>query len=488
MMHLEKILEHLSVVEVHGSTDRFVAEVFYDSRQVQPESAFVAIRGFQTDGHRFIKDAYRRGARVFFVEEAQSLPGATMVVVRNTRQALAKIASVFFNEPARKLKIVGITGTNGKTTTAYLIHSILRSAHWKPGLISTISTFDGKQWQEAERTTPESLDIQRLMARMVQHGSRSAVMEVSSHALVLHRVDEIPFLAAVFTNLTRDHLDFHKTEEDYFRAKQKLFRMLDENRKAIINLDDPYGQRIIEATPGEVFTYSMHIPQATVKYLSHQIFPGGMEIRLRVPEGEMMVETSLVGQFNIYNIMAAVTTAVALGIQSTFITQGIRQLERVPGRCEVYSLPTGATAYVDYAHTPDALVNILKAVWETQPRNLIVVFGAGGDRDAGKRPLMGKAAEDYADTIFLTSDNPRSEDPQKIIEDILQGIYDRSKVRVVPERREAILQALQMAGKHDAVVIAGKGHETYQVVGSRYLPFDDRQVVREFIEERKENL
>ena len=485
MMSLEKILEQLAVEEVRGRTDRFVSDIQYDSRQVQEGDAFVAIRGYRTDGHRFLSQAYQQGARVFFVEEAQELPDATMVVVRDTRATLAKIASIFFNEPARKLKVVGITGTNGKTTTAYLIHSILQAAHWKPGLISTIRTFDGKEWQEAERTTPESVDIQRLMARMVRSGARSCVMEVSSHALVLHRVDEIPFLAAVFTNLSRDHLDFHGTVEEYFRAKLRLFKNLTEHQYAIVNLDDPYGQRVIEATSGEIFTYSMHIPQATVKYLSHQIFPGGMEIRLRIPEGEIQLETSLVGKFNIYNVMAAVTTAVALGIQSSFIGKGIRQLQRVPGRCEVFNLPGGATAYVDYAHTPDALVNILKAVWETQPRNLIVVFGAGGDRDPGKRPMMGKAAEDFADVIILTNDNPRSEDPGKIIEDILEGIYEREKVTVIPDRREAIWKALQMAGKHDAVVIAGKGHETYQIIGNRSFPFDDRQVVKEFIQSKQ---
>ncbi len=484
MMELEKILQTIEVQEVSGDTGRFVRDIQYDSRRVEPDHAFVAIRGYQTDGHRFISQAYRNGARVFFTEEPVELPDATVVRVADTRRALAQIARVFFHTPDRKLKIVGITGTNGKTTTAYLLHSILRAAHWKPGLLSTIEYFAGEGWIPAQRTTPESLDIFRLFGRMVRSGLKSVVMEVSSHALSLHRVEGIFFEACVFTNLGRDHLDFHGDMDTYFLAKRKLFENLSENQKVILNADDPYSEKIEEITGGEVFTYSRQLPSATVRYLSHQVVRDGMQIRLMVPAGELYVETSLLGDFNIYNIMAAVTTAVALGLQENFISTGIRKLRRIPGRCEHYPAPGGISVYLDYAHTPEGLRNILQAVWETRPNSLIVVFGAGGDRDRGKRPQMGKAAEDFADRIILTNDNPRSEDPQTIIEEILDGIYDRSRVTIIPDRAEAIRHALQIARKRDAVVIAGKGHEKYQEIAGQKIPFDDRQVIKEFFEEK----
>ncbi len=485
MMALKKILETVPAERVVGTTDRFIRDLQYDSRRVEEGDAFIAVPGFQTDGHRFVEQAYRRGARVFFVEKDVRLPDdATIVLVKDIRRRMADFGQVFFNFPQRQLKFIGITGTNGKTTTAYLIHSILKQAQWKPGLITTVEYFDGKAWHTATRTTPESLDLYRLFSQMVRAGLKSVVMEVSSHALELHRVRGIPFLAGVFTNLGHDHLDFHHTMENYFLAKRKLFERFKENQKAVINLDDPYGRRIPEATEGEVFGYSFSDPEATVRYLAHRTVKNGMVVQLETPLGKLELETGLLGDFNIYNLLAAVTTAVSLGLNENYILEGIRAVRRIPGRCEQYITTQGLRIFVDYAHTPGALRNILKAVWETQPQNLIVVFGAGGDRDRQKRPLMGKAAEDFADRIILTNDNPRSEDPLEILEQIRQGIYDQSKVTVIPDRREAIRTALAQAGRHDAVVVAGKGHETYQEIAGKFHHFDDHEVIEKFLQEK----
>ncbi|GAB4376884.1 MAG: UDP-N-acetylmuramoyl-L-alanyl-D-glutamate--2,6-diaminopimelate ligase [Calditrichia bacterium] len=484
MMKLEKLLEYLKPRSVTGSLDRFIRDLQYDSRKVEAEHAFIALRGFKTDGHQYVQEAYNRGARVFFLEEEQAVNDATVVCMADTREGMAKIARVFYNFPDHKLKIIGITGTNGKTTTAYLLHSILKFAHWQPGLISTIEyVIRGKRFA-AERTTPESLDLMRLFYQMVQKGLKSVVMEVSSHALALKRVEGVPFLAGVFTNLGRDHLDFHGNLENYFLAKRKLFENFNEYQKVILNEDDPRSEDIQQVTKGEIFTYSMKNPRATVCYLSHEVLPGGMHLNLSTPLGNLKLTSTLIGMYNIYNIMAAVTTSIALGFDEKFILQGIRDLERIPGRCEYYPTPVRISIYVDYAHTPEGLQQILKAVWDTKPSRIIVVFGAGGDRDRGKRPQMGRAAEDFADLIFLTNDNPRSEEPEAIIAEIMAGIENTDKVVAIPDRREAILQALRQARTGDAVVIAGKGHEKFQEFKGVKYPFDDRAVIREFFEEK----
>jgi UDP-N-acetylmuramoyl-L-alanyl-D-glutamate--2,6-diaminopimelate ligase len=482
MMKLTDILKNIKVLDISGPLDRFVADIQYDSRKVGKDHAFVAIAGFQEDGHRYIDEAYRKGARVFFVEKKTEIKDSTIIMVKSTRRTLSQIARIFFGKPDQKLKIIGITGTTGKTTTAYLIHSILEAAHWRPGLITTVETYDGKNWLSAERTTPEALDIYRLFASLVRQRMKSAVMEVSSHALSLHRVEDIRFTAGVFTNLGRDHLDFHETMENYFLAKRKLFEKMHEHQRVVLNADDNYSARIMETTGGEVFTYSMTDRDCTVSYITHESDKGGMILSVKLPSGNITVRTALLGDFNIYNILAATTLAVSLGIQQEFISAGIENLIRVPGRCEAIPVPAGYSVFIDYAHTPESLYNILRAVWVTRPRTLIVVFGAGGDRDRGKRPEMGKAAEDFADQIILTNDNPRSEDPEQIIEEIAAGISDRSRLTIMADRREAIRMALDMASDGDCVVIAGKGHETYQdIEGNRYH-FDDHEVVEEYFE------
>jgi UDP-N-acetylmuramoyl-L-alanyl-D-glutamate--2,6-diaminopimelate ligase len=305
-------------------------------------------------------------------------------------------------------------------------------------------------------------------------------MEVSSHALSLHRVAGIRFGSAVFTNLGRDHLDFHETQQDYFLAKRKLFEKLESGQKVFLNEDDPYSYKIKEITGGQIFTFSMKRPAATVYCKNHEIVQGRTRITLTTPAGEIRLTTRLLGEFNIYNILAAVTLAIQHSIDPESIREGINNQKRIKGRCESYHSPAGFTVYLDYAHTPDALRNFLQAIRQTFPKHLYVVFGAGGDRDKGKRPLMGQAAENYADRIILTNDNPRSEDPNQIISDILNGISDKSKVLLMPDREDAIHLALGMAGDDDAVVIAGKGHETYQEIGGKRINFDDREVIRSF--------
>jgi UDP-N-acetylmuramoyl-L-alanyl-D-glutamate--2,6-diaminopimelate ligase len=487
MMSVEAILKKIPVLSVTGDREIYFDDIQYDSRKIQKGMAFVAIRGFRVDGHRFAQSAYDSGARVFFAEDKIQFPHATVVQVSDTRALLSDIARIFFNYPEKKMKIVGITGTNGKTTTAYLLYSIFKQAHWRPGLITTVEYFDGEEFRRAERTTPESLDLIRLFSQMVNHHLKSVVMEASSHALSLHRVDGIPFVAGVFTNLGRDHLDFHKTMEDYFQAKFKLFARFSEFQKAILNLDDPYSRRIMKSTAGEVFTYSLSDKSATVHHLSHFMDSKGMQVKFAVPSGEIIVQTALIGEYNIYNIMAAIAAAVSLGINENFIREGINQVKNIPGRCERYHSSKGTSIYLDYAHTPDALKGILRAIWSTKPKNLTVVFGAGGDRDKGKRPEMGKAAGEYADTIILTNDNPRNEDPDQIIDEILAGISDHRKVQIIPDRREAILTALNHARSKDSVLIAGKGHEDYQEIGERKIPFDDHKIIKEFLMETGKN-
>ncbi len=483
MMTVNELIKNMPVRQLKGDPERLIRDIQYDSRKVEKDHAFVAIRGFQQDGHDFIPRAFENGARVFFIENGEPLPDSTFIYLDDTRRALVQIARIFFNYPDRKLKVIGVTGTTGKTTTAYLIFSILKSAGWNPGLMTTVASYNGKEWTPSERTTPEALDVHRNFQQMRSIRLKSAVMEVSSHALTLHRVEGIQFVAGVFTNLGRDHLDFHHDMENYFLAKRKLFEDFTENQRAILNLDDPYYERIRDFTRGEIFTFSMDKPAATVTYKSHQMTHEGLQATLSIPSGELRVESHLLGSYNLYNIMAATTTALSLGVNEDQVLEGIRNLKRVPGRCEHYQTPDGFSVYIDYAHTPESLQQILKTAWEIKPENLLVVFGAGGDRDRGKRPDMGKAADDYADKIFLTNDNPRSEHPEEIIDQIASGIHNRSKISVILDRKDAILEALHAAGSGDCVIIAGKGHETYQEIQDKRIPFDDHQVLETFYKE-----
>ncbi len=486
-----------STVAIQGAADAAalaVKGVAYDSRRVTPGSVFVAMRGVVADGNAFVPQAIGRGA-IAVVSEAEPRPGAAVPWIRvpDARAALAAAADAFFDRPSARMTVVGITGTNGKTTTAYLLAEIFRHAGMKSGLAGTIVYRVGDEERPASRTTPEASDMQQMLREMADLGCRACVMEVSSHALALKRVDGIRFAAAVFTNLTRDHLDFHGDMESYFTSKRRLFDLLPPAGAAVVNLDDPRGRSLTDV-PRKVVTYGIDRPA--------DVMPGpltfslrGLEFDARTPCGPVRVRSRLVGRPNVYNILAATATAVALDLPVPAVEGALAALDGVPGRFQVVSTPADdVTVIVDYAHTDDALRNLLETARPLASRRLITVFGCGGDRDRSKRPLMGAVVARLSDVVIVTSDNPRSEEPERIIEDVLRGIQpvaehgrtslDRPCLKIV-DRHEAIGRAIALAQPGDTVLLAGKGHERTQVIGERVLPFDDAAVAREALARRR---
>jgi len=468
--------------------------VAYDSRLVAPGDVFVALKGQRTDGTAFARQALDRGA-IAVVSEQPPPPDVHVpwTLVADARLALAQIAAAFFRHPSREMQVVGITGTNGKTTTAHLVASIFEAAGISCGLLGTVAYRVGDDLREATRTTPEAPDIQHLVREMVDRGCGACAMEVSSHALVLRRVDEMSFAAGVFTNLTRDHLDFHADMEAYFRAKCRLFEMLPPDAPSLINIDDPRGGALAEIVARPV-TFAIGRPaDLTPGPLSFSL--DGLMVDIRTPRGTLHVRSKLVGRPNVYNILAAAATSVALGLPFNAIERGLQTLEGVPGRFQIVSTEKdgGVTVVVDYAHTDDALRNLLETARSLTSGRLITVFGCGGDRDRTKRPLMGAVAGRLSDLIIVTSDNPRSEDPNRIIEEIERGITpdtrrDRGQPLLsIADRREAIERAIELAHPGDLVLIAGKGHEKYQVIGDEVLSFDDVAVAREALMRRRTN-
>ncbi|MBV9271129.1 MAG: UDP-N-acetylmuramoyl-L-alanyl-D-glutamate--2,6-diaminopimelate ligase [Candidatus Eremiobacteraeota bacterium] len=456
---------------VIGSTDREIAGVAIDSRDVAAETLFVALRGQSTDGHRYVAQAVERGATAVVMEENVTVPdGVTAIIVPDSTRALSKIASAFYGNPSVNLAMVGVTGTNGKTTTTQMIASMLNAADMACGVIGTIGArFDEREWP-LENTTPLALELHRLLAEMRDSGAKAVAMEVSSHALALNRVSDIQFRVGGLTNITRDHLDFHESFEAYAQAKRKLF---DVASKAVLNLDDPHGERWA-AEPrlrDRVTTYGL-APSATVRGENVDIASGGSTFDV---DGSAF-RVAIPGRFNVYNALCAIGVTRALGIKDAQASKGFAELRNVPGRMEHFSAG-GVDAIVDYAHTPDALENVLRTVRETTRGRLIVVFGCGGDRDRGKRPQMGAVAGKLADYTFVTSDNPRTEDPQAIIDQILPGLGNAPH-EAITDRAAAIERAVESARAGDVVVVAGKGHETYQIVGTATLAFDDRECVR----------
>jgi len=477
-----------------------VTGISYDSRRVDRGHVFVALKGQHADGTAFARQAIDRGA-IGIVSEHSPIAHTAVpwLVVSDARLALAFLAAEFYRNPSREMQVIGITGTNGKTTTAYLIASIFDAAKIRCGILGTVAYRIGDELREATRTTPEAPDVQELLREMVDRGCGACAMEVSSHALSLKRVDGMSFAAAVFTNLTRDHLDFHEDMESYFQAKRRLFEMLPPNAPSLINVDDPRGAALMSAG-GRAVTYAIN--------RSADITPGplafsleGLSFDVRTPRGTIHIRSSLVGRPNVYNILAAVSTATALGLPFDAIEGGIQSLEGVPGRFQVVSSAKDeVTVVVDYAHTDDALRNLLETARPLARGRLITVFGAGGDRDRTKRPLMGMVAGRLSDMIVVTSDNPRGEDPARIIEEILRGITPDTRgpstsgqrdsgqrMLSIVDRREAIGKAIEVARPGDLVLIAGKGHEKYQVIGDRVLPFDDVAVAREALARRRTN-
>lgn len=489
-MVLRELIKSLEIVEAKGNLDREITGIAYHSREVKPGYIFVGISGFKTDGHRFIPEALARGAAAVVVEKKiDEFPG-TVIEVTNTRQSLAALAAHFYHYPSSRLKVVGVTGTNGKTTTTYLIEGILRSAGFKVGLMGTVVYRMEEEKMVAQRTTPESLDIEQFLSQLVNRGVHYAVMEVSSHALELERVSQINFDVGVFTNLTRDHLDFHGDFERYFAAKQKLFRALEKpgNKKdsclAVVNIDDPYGERIARESRVKVVTFGME-KEALIQAEDIQLHSQGINFRLKYSREETDLNLKLLGRYNVYNALAAAAVGISQNLPWKVIKSGLEKVVRIPGRFEPVEGKQKFQVIVDYAHTPDALYHVLQTIRELEPRQLITVFGCGGERDRTKRPLMGEVAVKMSDLVVITSDNPRGEDPYQIIEEIKSGIapnrVEGKDYVIIPEREEAIHYALDRAEEGDWVLIAGKGHENYQIIGDCAIPFSDREVAQKIL-------
>lgn len=469
-----------------GTLDHAVAGVTYDSRRVVPGSVFVAMQGEVTDGHRFVDQALAKGATAIVSEREPATANVTWVTVNNARKALALMASAVYNNPSARMRLVGITGTNGKTTTTYLLESVLRTAGEKVCVIGTINARIGDEvLSSAERTTPEAPDLLALLDEAIAKGCRYGVMEASSHALHRARVYGFKFKVAIFTNLTRDHLDYHGDFESYFQAKRLLF-VNDSGvhpDSSVINIDDSWGRRLASERPGAI-TYGLAAP-AAVHARQYTYDLQRIHLIVDVAGRSLEIESALPGKANVYNILATVAAGTALGLSDDVIRQGIAALPRVPGRVERIDEGQLFEMLVDYAHTDDALRNLLELVKDCAKGRIITVFGCGGDRDRTKRPLMGEVAGHYSDLTIATSDNPRSEDPEAILKEIEPGLKRSGGAYVLmADRRAAIRHAIAQAQPDDVIVLAGKGHEATQVIGKQSIPFDDRLVARELIRER----
>ena len=472
-MKLQELLRGVAVKSSTAAEDLEIREVRYDSRAVQAGDLFVAIRGFATDGHQYIGKALEQGAVAVVCEEAPA--GVPAVVVENARQALAEIAANRFGHPADSMVMLGVTGTNGKTTTTYLVKHMLEDAGHKVGLIGTNQNLIGEEVIETERTTPESYELHALFARMRDAGCTHVIMEVSSHSLVLDRVHGIPFAVGAFTNLTQDHLDFHKTMEEYRKAKAMLFSISD---KGVINLDDNAAQAMLADAKCPCLTFSCEKDAADLTAKNIHLYADGVEF-VATTKGELArVKLPIPGHFSVENALAALGMVLQIGMSLSDAAHSLATATGVKGRVEVVPTNTDYTVLIDYAHTPDGVENVLRAVRGFAKGRVIALFGCGGDRDRTKRPKMGKIAADLADFCVVTSDNPRTEDPKAIIDDILEGMKDtKTPMQVIVDRSEAIHWALAHAKKDDVIVLMGKGHETYQEVNHVKHHMDEREIV-----------
>ncbi|MDP4092723.1 MAG: UDP-N-acetylmuramoyl-L-alanyl-D-glutamate--2,6-diaminopimelate ligase [Bacillota bacterium] len=479
-MLLKDLIEGLGIENCSGDLNIEISDIAYDSRKAKSGSLFVCIEGFKFDGHNYVSAAVENGANVILVQKDIEVEGnVTVVKVENTRYALAYISNRFFGYPSKKFNLVGVTGTKGKTTTTYMIKSVLEHVGQKVGLIGTIANFIGNEELHAERTTPESYDLQKLFAEMVDKEVNSVVMEVSSHALELHRVGCTSYNIGVFTNLSRDHLDFHETFENYLNAKVKLFKMCD---KGLVNIDNEYGPEVVKKAECEVLTYGIN-NDANIKAVNIRKHPNGVEFKAVTPWGDIDIKVNIPGTFSVYNALAALGTCCLMGISPEVVREGLVGV-CVPGRAEVTYAGKDFTIIIDYAHSPDSLENILTTVKSYAPGRLVSVFGCGGDRDKTKRPIMGEISGRIADFTVITSDNPRTESPEAIIKDIEVGIKGKnSEYITITERRDAIRYVIENARPRDIIVLAGKGHETYQIFKDKTIHFDEREVVNEVLDE-----
>jgi UDP-N-acetylmuramoyl-L-alanyl-D-glutamate--2,6-diaminopimelate ligase len=502
---LLELLEKVDVLEVHGTRAREIEGICFDSRRCEADFLFVAVAGLKSDGHLFVPEAVRRGAKaIVYEKEIARHASYTSIRVRDSRRALGVLGKNFFGNPSGALGLVGVTGTNGKTTVTYLLESILREAGLEPGVIGTVNYRWGAKVLTASHTTPESFELQRLLAEIRDSGATHVVMEVSSHALELRRVEDCEFDLGIFMNLTQDHLDFHGTMEDYYASKKRFFTDLLAGEKngrrqgRIINIDDPWGRRLAEELGAKGLTTFGIDSIAFVQAKEVELSLGEIRAEIETPAGAFPLRAPLSGRFNLYNILAATAAAFHLGIPLSAIQRGIECAKPVPGRLEKISESGEPAVFVDYAHSEDALKRVLQNLARFRQGRIITVFGCGGDRDRGKRPLMGRAAAEESDLVIVTSDNPRTEEPLAIIGAIEGGIdagvmkkVSPGEIRaagagktytVVADRREAIGMAVGLASPDDIVLIAGKGHEDYQILGTNTIPFDDRTVAREALD------
>jgi len=478
-VQLSSLIKCLDSFKSEGTLDVCVDSVQYDSRKVNKNSIFCCIEGFNLDGHNFAEDAIAKGASVVVISKEISLSqNVTKIFVPDTRKALAKLAASFYGNPSEKLALLGVTGTNGKTTVTFMLKSIFDAAGKKMGLIGTIVTIIGENKRYSEKTTPESLDLQKLFSEMVDNSIESVAMEVSSHSLALNRVFGCTFKTGIFTNLTRDHLDFHGTFEDYRMAKASLFHLCE---KSVINVDDENGRLISAGLKDKVLTYGIE-EKAEVYATNIEVSSRGVTFLLNIGNENSLIKLKIPGIFSVYNALAAAAASHVNGISLELIKEGLEMVKGVPGRFELLDTETEYSVILDYAHTPDGLENILSTARKFATGRIITLFGCGGDRDPGKRPLMGEIAAKYSDLCIVTSDNPRTEEPMNIISDILPGVVKINGSYLVEEnRKNAIRIALGEAKSGDVVILAGKGHENYQILRDKIIHFDEREIVSEIL-------
>jgi len=486
-MNLQKLLKNLHLLVPYLGEDPEITSIENDNRKVQNGSLFICIKGYTVDGHDFAESAVKNGAAAVLAERPLSLD-VPVILVKDTTRAMAVLADAFYEQPTKNLHLIGITGTNGKTTTSHLIEKIFADANQKTGLIGTMYTKIADKTIETKNTTPESLTLQKTFRQMVEAGVDIAVMEVSSHALDLGRVHGCDYDVAVFTNLTQDHLDYHKTMEEYKRAKSLLFAQLGNTfdhqkpKFAVLNADDPASDMYRRSTAAHVITYGID-NKADLQAKNIQMTSSGTQFELVVQSEKYPINMQLIGKFSVYNVLASIAASVVSGIDIKAVIQSIESVKGVSGRFELVNAGQEFTVIVDYAHTPDSLENVLKTVQHFAKKKVFVIVGCGGDRDRTKRPLMAQIACQLASDPILTSDNPRSEDPLVILKDMEAGVQG-SAYRMIPDRKEAIQTAIREASAGDVILIAGKGHETYQIIGNVVHDFDDRLVAREAIEGR----
>jgi len=486
-MKLQKLLKNLHLLVPYLGEDPEITSIENDNRKVQNGSLFICIKGYTVDGHDFAESAVKSGAAAVLAERPLSLD-VPVILVKDTTRAMAVLADAFYEQPTKNLHLIGITGTNGKTTTSHLIEKIFADANQKTGLIGTMYTKIADKTIETKNTTPESLTLQKTFRQMVEAGVDIAVMEVSSHALDLGRVHGCDYDVAVFTNLTQDHLDYHKTMEEYKRAKSLLFAQLGNTfdhqkpKFAILNADDPASDMYRRSTAAHVITYGID-NKADLQAKNIQMTSSGTQFELVVQSEKYPIKMQLIGKFSVYNVLASIAASVVSGIDIKAVIQSIESVKGVSGRFELVNAGQEFTVIVDYAHTPDSLENVLKTVQHFAKKKVFVIVGCGGDRDRTKRPLMAQIACQLASDPILTSDNPRSEDPIAILKDMEAGVQGLA-YRMIPDRKEAIQTAVREASAGDVILIAGKGHETYQIIGNVVHDFDDRLVAREAIEGR----